>query len=118
MGRAMRGTRARALGLLLSITAGVSCSGTAPLPTAGSPALALSDEKAILKQELGEMPAPQGPCPERTQSDVLVNPRAAVHRTALGLAYCLLKEGPPGVVPAATDTVRVHYTGWTLEGQM
>lgn len=64
------------------------------------------------------MPAPQGPCPERTEPGVLQNPRASVQRTALGLAYCLLKEGPPGVVPGATDTVRVHYTGWTLDGEM
>jgi peptidylprolyl isomerase len=49
---------------------------------------------------------------------VLENPRATVQRTALGLAYCILKEGPPGVVPGAEDTVRVHYTGWTIEGQM
>lgn len=64
------------------------------------------------------MPSPKGPCPERTEPNVLENPRATVQRTALGLAYCFLKEGPPGVVPSATDTVRVHYTGWTVDGQM
>jgi FKBP-type peptidyl-prolyl cis-trans isomerase len=118
MGRAMRGTQNRALGFLLSITACAACSSPAALPPAGGPAGAVSDEKAILQQELGEMPAPQGPCPERTAANVLTNPRAAVHRTALGLAYCMLTEGPPGVVPGATDTVRVHYTGWTIEGHM
>jgi hypothetical protein len=50
---------------------------------------------------------------------VLDNPRAAVQRTALGLAYCILQEGPPGdSVPGASDTVRVNYTGWTVEGDM
>jgi peptidylprolyl isomerase len=78
----------------------------------------MNDQKAILAQELGEMPPPKGPCPERTVPNVLNDPRAPVHRTALGLAYCILKEGPPGVVPGPADTVRVHYTGWTLEGEM
>jgi FKBP-type peptidyl-prolyl cis-trans isomerase len=41
-----------------------------------------------------------------------------VRRTGIGLAYCILSEGPPGVVPAANDTVKVHYTGWTEEGEM
>jgi FKBP-type peptidyl-prolyl cis-trans isomerase len=51
--------------------------------------------------------------------DVLDNPRAPVQRTALGLAYCILQEGPPGnTVPSSSDTVRVHYTGWTIEGEM
>jgi peptidylprolyl isomerase len=90
----------------------------APPPAPASPASGLSDEKAILKQELGELPAPTGPCPERTEPNVLGNPRAPVQRTALGLAYCLLHEGPPGSVPGAEDTVRVHYTGWTTEGEM
>ncbi|HWO12148.1 MAG TPA: FKBP-type peptidyl-prolyl cis-trans isomerase [Polyangiaceae bacterium] len=72
----------------------------------------------MLAQELGDVPAPEGPCPERTAASVLDNPRAAVHRTALGLAYCILVEGPPGVVPGASDTVRVHYTGWTIDGDM
>jgi FKBP-type peptidyl-prolyl cis-trans isomerase len=76
------------------------------------------DRKAILAQELGEMPAPQGPCPERNESNVLDNPRAHVQRTALGLAFCMLHEGPPGTVPGASDTVRVHYTGWTIDGEM
>ena len=94
----------------------IACaSAPAPAPQAPSPA---DDKKAILAQELGEAPPPEGPCPERTQADVLDNPRAAVRRTALGLAYCILQEGPPGVVPGANDTVKVHYTGWTIDGEM
>jgi peptidylprolyl isomerase len=72
-----------------------------------------------LKQELGELPTPEGPCPDRTQLDVLENPRAPVQRTALGLAYCILQEGPAGSsVPGTNDVVRVHYTGWTIDGKM
>jgi peptidylprolyl isomerase len=97
---------------------GLSCASapaSPPAPLAPSPE---DDKKAILAQELGEAPAPQGPCPERSEPNVLENPRAAVHRTALGLAYCILQEGPPGVVPGAKDTVKVHYTGWTIDGDM
>jgi FKBP-type peptidyl-prolyl cis-trans isomerase len=95
---------------------GVACGGSAP-PAARAPSPE-DDRKAILAQELGEVPAPQGPCPERNEANVLDNPRATVQRTALGLAYCILQEGPPGVVPGASDTVRVHYTGWTIDGEM
>jgi hypothetical protein len=98
------------------VLVGVSCaSAPAPAPRAPSPQ---DDQKAILAQELGEVPAPKGPCPERSEPNVLGNPRATVQRTALGLAYCILQEGPPGVVPGSTDTVKVHYTGWTIDGEM
>jgi hypothetical protein len=32
----------------------------------------------------------------------------------------MLREGPPdaGVVPGAADVVKVHYSGWTEEGEM
>ena len=99
------------LGALLS--APISCGG-ASAPDSAVPAM--SDEQAVLKQELGEMPAPKGPCPERTEPNVLGNPRAAVQRTALGLAYCLLQEGPPGAVPGPEDTVEVHYVGTLVDG--
>ncbi|HKO91549.1 MAG TPA: FKBP-type peptidyl-prolyl cis-trans isomerase [Polyangiaceae bacterium] len=93
-----------------------ACGGPA-VPAASKPTPE-EDAKAVLAQELGEAPAPAGPCPERSQPHVLEDPRAAVHRTGIGLAYCILTEGPPGTVPGATDTVKVHYTGWTEEGEM
>jgi hypothetical protein len=96
------------------------CACASPVPPAAAPRAPSpeDDRKAILAQELGELPAPKGPCPERGEPNVLDNPRATVQRTALGLAYCILQEGPPGTVPGASDTVRVHYTGWTVEGTM
>jgi FKBP-type peptidyl-prolyl cis-trans isomerase len=90
---------------------------SAPPPAAHAPSAA-QDAKAVLAQELGELPTPKGLCPERTEPRVLVNPRAAVHRTALGLAYCLLQEGPPGVVPGPNDVVKVNYSGWTEDGEL
>jgi peptidylprolyl isomerase len=112
LGRALLG------GIVLGgiVLGGVGCaSAPAPAPRTASPE---DDKKAILAQELGDAPAPEGPCPERGDANVLDNPRAAVRRTALGLAYCILQEGPPGVVPGASDTVKVHYTGWTSDGEM
>lgn len=111
---------ARAIWDALVVTAcavGFCACGGAP-PPAAPPNPAADDAKSVLRQELGETSAPQGACPERTAPNVLTNPRAAVQRTALGLAYCLLKEGPPGRVPGTTDTVRVHYSGWTTEGEL
>jgi FKBP-type peptidyl-prolyl cis-trans isomerase len=95
----------------------------APVATAApasEPSNPANDAKAVMAQELGEQPAPEGPCPERTVPHVLDNPHAAVHRTALGLAYCMLHEGPAdgGVVPGPADVVKVHYSGWTEEGEM
>jgi FKBP-type peptidyl-prolyl cis-trans isomerase len=80
---------------------------------------ATSDAQAVFAQEAGEAPAPQGPCPARSVAGVLENPRAAVHRTAFGIAYCILEEGPKdGLAPRPTDTVRVHYSGYTPEGDV
>ena len=43
--------------------------------------------------------------------------RPGVETTASGLQYEILSEGT-GRRPAATDTVRVHYTGKTLDGKV
>lgn len=102
---------------LLAGAATLSCAGlgsSMPDPKATRP-----DAELLLAQELGELSPPEGPCPERDQVDVLGNPRAAVTRTGFGLAYCMLTEGPPtGVAPKSTDTVRVHYSGWTPDGAL
>jgi len=119
MGGAMSDTlKTAARRALVSLAAALAaaCGGSAaPAPQAPSPE---ADRKAVLAQELGEAPTPPGPCPERNAPNVLDDPRAPVHRTALGLAYCIIQEGPPGVVPGSEDTVRVHYTGWTIDGEM
>lgn len=105
-----------AFALALALT--TSCAGwggaSGPAPSTDD-----SDARLLLQQELGERAPPEGPCPERTQPGVLEDPRASVQRTALGLAYCLLEEGPAGIsVPRPTDSVRVHYSGWTPEGEL
>lgn len=38
--------------------------------------------------------------------------------TASGLASKTLNEGQGGDTPKATDTVTVHYSGWTTDGRL
>jgi FKBP-type peptidyl-prolyl cis-trans isomerase len=56
-------------------------------------------------------PAPEVP------KDVAAAPADAV-KTASGLASKVLKEGTGKDKPKATDTVKVHYSGWTTDGEM
>jgi len=64
-----------------------------------------------LKEE--ETPMPAIPAP----SDVAAAP-ADASVTASGLASKVLQSGNSNVRPTASSTVRVHYTGWTTDGQM
>ncbi|RLB51566.1 MAG: hypothetical protein DRJ42_16605 [Deltaproteobacteria bacterium] len=58
--------------------------------------------------ESADIPAPD---------DVAAVP-ADAERTASGLASRVIVEGSGATHPAATDTVEVHYTGWTTDGAM
>src|SRR5581483_10893047 len=55
--------------------------------------------------------------PNRAPSDVKAPPPDA-KKTASGIAYKVLKEGVGGRHPKASDSVTVHYTGWTTDGKM
>ncbi len=59
--------------------------------------------------------AAPGPIP--APADVAAAPVDAV-KTASGLASKVIKKGTGTKKPAATDTVKVHYTGWTTDGKM
>jgi FKBP-type peptidyl-prolyl cis-trans isomerase len=50
----------------------------------------------------------------------VAKPPAGVKRTEKGVSYRLLKAGgsKDGKHPTAADSVKVHYTGWTTDGQM
>ncbi|MGE3959508.1 MAG: FKBP-type peptidyl-prolyl cis-trans isomerase [Vicinamibacterales bacterium] len=69
-------------------------------------ALALSATAAA--QAPRQLPAPP---------DVAAPP-ADAQKTSSGLASKVIKPGTGGDHPAATDTVTVHYTGWTTDGKM
>jgi FKBP-type peptidyl-prolyl cis-trans isomerase len=45
-------------------------------------------------------------------------PPADAKKTSSGLAYKVLKAGTGTTHPRATDTVEVHYSGWTTDGKL
>jgi FKBP-type peptidyl-prolyl cis-trans isomerase len=57
------------------------------------------------------------PDPPATPADVAAAP-ADAEKTASGLLSKVLEKGKGGKKPKSTDTVKVHYTGWTTDGQM
>ena len=60
-------------------------------------------------------PAPK---PPPTPKDVKAPPKDAKRKPS-GLAYRVLKKGPgKGPSPQGKSKVTVHYTGWTIDGQM
>jgi peptidylprolyl isomerase len=78
--------------------------GSAPAVQAGTPA----KKPAAHNPSAHTIPAP---------SDVAAPP-ADAETTASGLASKVLKPGTGTVHPALTDSVKVHYTGWTTDGKM
>jgi FKBP-type peptidyl-prolyl cis-trans isomerase len=55
--------------------------------------------------------------PPPVPADVAKAPGDA-KKTEKGVFYKVLKAGKGGPKPKATNTVRVHYTGWTTDGRM
>ncbi len=50
--------------------------------------------------------------------DDVAAPPASATTTASGLATRVLKAGTGTTHPSATSRVKVHYTGWTTDGEM
>ncbi|MDB4958732.1 MAG: peptidylprolyl isomerase FKBP-type [Myxococcales bacterium] len=78
--------------------------------TPGMPKGQLCYEVEIVQIEKGSEPPVTPP-------DV-AKPPEGVKKTAKGVFYKVLKSGKGGPHPKATDTVRVHYTGWTTDGKL
>ena len=96
---------------------------TTPLMIAAAlvamPALVHSEETPATKPPAADEPAPAQPekiMPE-TPADVAAAPADAV-KTKSGLASKVLNAGTGDKKPTASDTVTVHYSGWTTDGKM
>ncbi|MEY2599257.1 MAG: hypothetical protein RLZZ142_1516 [Verrucomicrobiota bacterium] len=76
----------------------------------GAPASGLVVEVELVSFKEG-VPPPPAP------SDVAAAPSDA-EKTASGLASKVLSKGTGSVHPKATDTVTVHYSGWTTDGKL
>jgi FKBP-type peptidyl-prolyl cis-trans isomerase len=50
--------------------------------------------------------------------DEIQAPPARATRTASGLAYIVLRKGNGKQHPTATSHVKVHYSGWTVDGKL
>ena len=55
--------------------------------------------------------------PNKAPADVKAPP-ADAKKTPSGIAYKVIKEGSGARHPKASDSVTVHYTGWTTDGKM
>ena len=55
--------------------------------------------------------------PTKTPDDVQ-RPPADAKRTGTGLSYKILKPGTGTRHPDATNSVTVHYSGWTTDGKL
>jgi FKBP-type peptidyl-prolyl cis-trans isomerase len=80
-----------------------------PLPGAPQGQLCYEVEIQTVAKSAGEPPA--------VPPDV-AKPPADAKKTAKGVFYKVLKAGKGGPHPKPTETVRVHYTGWTTDGRM
>ncbi len=81
-------------------------------PRPGAPAGDLVFDIELLDVKAAPKPIPPWPVP----TDVKAAP-ANAKKTASGLAYKVLKQGPGKESPKPSDTVTVHYTGWTTDGK-
>ena len=92
---------------------------TPPIALAIAVALAPAcqrDETSSAESETEEVsPADDGSIPA---PDDVAEPPDDAETTDSGLAYKVLERGDGGDPPGPSDTVEVHYTGWTTDGEM
>ncbi|MBC7173743.1 MAG: FKBP-type peptidyl-prolyl cis-trans isomerase, partial [Polyangiaceae bacterium] len=103
----------------LALTALAACAPT-PTPSSDTEGTGGARERSAAGEARPEREAPPArPEPEQVPapSDVAAPP-ADAERTASGLASKVLERGTGTEKPRSFDSVTVHYTGWTTDGQM
>ncbi len=85
-------------------------------PGGGRPGGTLVFDVELLSIKAASAPAP-APKPIPAPEDVAKAPDSA-EKTASGLASKVLQAGKGTKKPSATDTVTVHYSGWTTDGKL
>ncbi len=61
---------------------------------------------------------PEAPLPDPPAPPDVAAPPADAKKTPKGVSYKVLKQGPGGAKPSTTSKVKVHYTGWQIDGKM
>ncbi len=74
--------------------------------------------KGLLTYELELLQIDKASTPPPPVPPDVAKPPAGAKKTAQGTSYKVLKAGKGGPKPGPTDTVKVHYTGWTTDGRM
>ena len=90
---------------------------------AAPPAKPAAVAKAAAPAEKKAEPPKAKPAPAPVAGDIpappdVAAPPADAAKTPTGLASKVIKPGSGKKHPAAADTVRVHYSGWTTDGKM
>lgn len=104
--------------ILTSMTAGSRARFWLPssrMQQGGKPVPGMPD--GMLTYEVEVLTIAKGVEPPPPPGDV-AQPPAAAKKTEKGVSYRVLKAGKGGAKPAVTDSVRVHYSGWTTDGRL
>ncbi len=98
----MRPTRLLIVFAAVTVLAAAGCGGATPEHTPGS-----TPAPAAAAKPPGIPPPPD-----------VAAPPANASQTASGIYSLVIKPGTGTIHPKTTSTVRVHYTGWTTNGEM
>jgi FKBP-type peptidyl-prolyl cis-trans isomerase len=83
----------------------------------GGARAAAAAPKGVVTFEVELVSVIKGTAPPPTPPDVAAPP-PGVQKTPKGVSYRVLAAGKGGAKPKPTESVRVHYTGWTTDGRM